>query len=104
MVIGDPQSSGSGSFTFNEVVTGAASSATARVRTWNSVTNILELGNVAGEFIKGENIVGSSSGAIYPVRVIDDEPTDDGFADNLSIENEADSILDFSEQNPFGIP
>lgn len=104
MVIGDPQSSGSGSFTFNEVVTGAASSATARVRTWNSVTNILELGNVAGEFIKGENIVGSSSGAIYPVRVIDNEPTDDGFADNLSIENEADSILDFSEQNPFGIP
>ena len=32
------------------------------------------------------------------------DPTDDGFADNLEIETQADSILDFTEQNPFGTP
>ena len=29
---------------------------------------------------------------------------DDGFADNINIETEADAIIDFSERNPFGIP
>ena len=40
----------------------------------------------------------------YPLRKSDDQPADDGFADNINIETEADAIIDFSEQNPFGIP
>ena len=99
-----PESVGSGTFTFNEIVTGSTSGTTGRVRTWNSTTNALELGSVDGEFTPGENIVGSTSGASYALRVVDVQPVDDGFADNINIETEADSILDFSEQNPFGIP
>ena len=104
IVVQNSESTGSGSFDFNEVITGSSSGTTARVRTWNSTTNTLEVGTVAGEFILGENIVGSTSGASYVLRVSDSEPADDGFADNINIETEADSIIDFSEQNPFGMP
>ena len=104
ITIAAPESSGSGTFSFNEIVTGSVSGTTARVRIWNSETNTLEVGTVAGEFTIGENIVGSTSGASYALRVADSQPADDGFADNINIETEADAILDFSEQNPFGIP
>jgi len=104
VVIGNPLSSGSGTFQFNEIVTGSTSGTTARVRVWNASSNTLEVGTVSGEFTTGETIVGSTSGASYQLRVVDIQPIDDGFADNFNIETEADSILDFSEQNPFGIP
>ena len=104
IVVGNPESSGSGTFSFNEIVTGSSSGTTARVRVWNSESNTLEVGTVTGEFTIGENIVGSTSGASYPLRTSDSNPADDGFADNINIEIEADSILDFSERNPFGIP
>ena len=102
--VGSPESSGSGTFTFNEIVTGSSSGTTARVRTWNATTTVLEVGTVAGEFTIGEDIVGQTSGASYALRVADTQPADDGFADNINIETEADSIIDFSEQNPFGMP
>jgi len=104
LVIGNPESSGSGTFSFNEIVTGSSSGTTARVRVWNSESSTLEVGTVTGEFTIGENIVGSTSGASYPLRVADSNPADDGFADNINIEAEADAIIDFSERNPFGIP
>ena len=104
VTIGDAEGSGSGTFQFNEIVTGSSSGTTARVRVWNSETNTLEVGSVSGEFSRGETITGSTSGASYAMRTVDVQPVDDGFADNINIENEADAILDFSEQNPFGIP
>ena len=104
MTIPASGSSGSGTFQFNEIVTGSSSGTTARVRVWNSTTNELEVGNVTGEFTRGETITGSTSGASYELRVADSQPTDDGFADNINIETEADAIIDFSEQNPFGMP
>jgi len=104
ITLSNPESSGSGTFQFNEIVTGSSSGTTARVRVWNSETNILEVGTVNGEFTRGETITGSTSGAAYELRVADAQPADDGFADNINIEIEADSIIDFSEQNPFGMP
>ena len=104
MSIAASGSSGSGTFQFNEIVTGSSSGTTARVRVWNSATNELEVGNVTGEFTRGETITGSTSGAAYELRVADAQPADDGFADNINIETEADAIIDFSEQNPFGMP
>jgi hypothetical protein len=114
IVIDPPTSSISfGSYQFNEVVVGSISSTTARVKRWNIVTNILEIGNLNGEFVDGEYIVGQTSGATYGVRIINTDnlgdPQDpsnqkDTFADNKVIQNEADQILDFSEQNPFGTP
>jgi len=38
------------------------------------------------------------------LRVVTLDPIDDEFADNFNIESEADSIIDFTERNPFGMP
>ena len=48
--------------------------------------------------------MGQTSGAVNAIRQIDLDPLEDGFADNLNIEEAADDILDFTEQNPFGTP
>ena len=104
VTIADPESSGSGDFIFNETVTGGTSSATARVRTWNSTTSVLEVASVVGTFVVGETLTGGTSGATHDLRTMDKDPLDDGFADNTQIETSADAILDFTEANPFGTP
>ena len=104
VTIGNPSLSSTGNFIFNEVVVGSASSTTARVKSWSSVTNILEVSNVTGEFEVGENIVGSASSATHKLRIINEYPPDNGYSSNEEIENEADLIIDFSERNPFGMP
>ena len=102
--IAAPIGTSTGTFVFNEIVTGGTSGATARVRTWNSVTNEIEISNVEGTFSKSETLTGSTSGASRVVRLIDLTNYDDGFGDNDTFETEADDILDFSEGNPFGTP
>ena len=104
ITISSPSLTSTGDFIFNEVVTGSSSGTTGRVRVWNSTTNVLKVSNVNGAFTVGEDIVGSTSGASHELRIINLHPVDDGFSDNIDIETEADSIIDFSEQNPFGIP
>ena len=94
----------SGNFKFNEIVIGSTSNTQGRVRTWDATTNILEVASVTGSWVRGENLVGQTSGAIHEIRQIDLDRLDDGFADNLKIEEVADTILDFTEQNPFGTP
>ena len=94
----------SGNYQFNEEVVGSLSGTTARVRTWNAETNVIELASVSGTWTRGELLVGQTTNAVHEVRQIDLDPTDDGFADNLDIETAADDILDFTEQNPFGTP
>jgi len=93
-----------GNFIFNEVITGSQSGTAARVKSWDSTTNLLQASNVDGEFILGENIIGSESGASHYLRSIEIYPTDDGYASNEEIQIEANNILDFSESNPFGMP
>jgi hypothetical protein len=104
ITIESPNVGGMGTFIFNEVVTGSQSGVTARVRSWSAITNILEVSNVNGQFIAGENLVGTASSASYKLRSIDTLAIKDGFANNDEIETEADKIIDFSEGNPFGIP
>ena len=104
VTIGNPSLTSTGDFIFNEVVVGSASSTTARVKSWSSVTNILEVSNVTGEFEVGENIVGAASSATHELRIINEYPADNGYSSNEEIENEADLIIDFSERNPFGMP
>ena len=104
ITIGDPGSSDAGTFIFNELVTGSTSGTKARVRTWNTNTNVLELGNVTGTFKVGETIVGSTSSATHTIFSIDNDPADDGFSQNTILESQADGFLDFTEKNPFGIP
>ena len=104
ITIGNPSLVSSGSFIFNEIVTGSQSGVTARVRSWNSITNVLEVSQVNGEFIPGENIVGSASSASHYLRKSDTFAVKDGFTGNDEIEEEAEKIIDFSENNPFGMP
>ena len=104
IVIANPALNSTGSFVFNEIVTGTQSGVTARVRSWNSITNVLEVSIVNGEFIPGENIVGTASSASHYLRKVDSYAVKDGYTNNDEIEEEADGIIDFSEGNPFGMP
>ncbi len=104
VTIASPSTDSEGNFIFNELVRGSTSGCEARMRTWDATTNVLEVASITGTFILGETIVGTASSASRVLRKIDLDPLDDGFADNLNIETQADSILDFTEQNPFGTP
>ena len=103
ITIGNPSLSSLGSYTFNEIITGSTSGTTARVRSWSSVTNVLEVSKVSGEFIAGETLVGTASSASRTLRSIEVFAVKDGYSDNETIEEEADSIIDFSDANPFGM-
>ena len=113
ITIQSPSASGIGTYYFNEVVVGSANSVTARVKSWNKITGFLEVSNITGELVSGETLIGQESGASYKILEVNtdnlDDPNDDdnqgdGFAQNIQIETEADSLLDFSERNPFGNP
>lgn len=104
ITIGNPPLSSSGSFIFNELVTGTTSGVTARVKYWNAVTNVLQVSQVSGSFVLGENIVGSASSASHYLKIANSYPVNDGYNANEEIEEEADKIIDFSETNPFGMP
>jgi hypothetical protein len=114
VIIGQPFSSGLGTYIFNEEVVGSASSMTARVREWNASTLKLQLGNPSGSFLPGELIIGQESGASYqilqsPDLLSVDEQEEQGlivdkYKQNNDIQIAANEILDFSERNPFGTP
>jgi len=98
---------GSGDYLFNEIVIGSRSQTEARVKSWDTDTNILELGNVGigsttAGFYPGEDVVGQQSGATYAVSIFDPEDNNDKYNDSREFEFEADQILDWTESNPFG--
>jgi hypothetical protein len=95
---------GVGTYIFNETITGTISSTTAIVKNWNSVTNVLQVSNLSGSFVNGDLIVGSESNASYKLRIVETDDLYDPYAQNDEIESEADTIIDFSESNPFGNP
>jgi len=105
ITIGAPSSVGigSGSYWFNELVSGNRSNASARVKNWDLDTKILQVGIETGTFLRGETITGSKSGATYTVQVSAANTDKDKYDHSDEIENEADQILDFSEGNPFGL-
>ena len=99
-----PYTGGAGNYIFNEVVTGAASSATGRVKSWDASTMELNVSITTGAFTVGEVITGSTSGATYEYQIVAATNTDDAFSENTPIQSAADNIIDFTETNPFGMP
>ena len=104
ITIGAADTGGTGNFIPTETITGSASSVTAIVRTWNASTGVLAISNATGDFIIGETLTGSESNAQFELRLTQEDNTISQYPDNLEIETQADSILDFSETNPFGTP
>ena len=102
ITIAAPNQTGVGTFQKNEIVTGSISGSTARVLNWVADGRSLEIYRADGDFVVGEQIVGSASSASYKLASASYSET--GFTSNEEIENEADSIIDFSERNPFGMP
>jgi len=102
--IQSPYMVGYGTYLYNETVVGSSSGYTARVKSWNATTNKLEVSNVTGDFIPGETLVGSASSASYEIKKTEIDNLIDPFAQNKEIQIEANTIIDFSESNPFGTP
>ena len=108
VTIAEPETiSGIGNFEFNEVVQGMRSGTQARVKNWDSDTGVLSISNVSiggtiSGFFAGEDVKGLSSGALYSVSRFNEDNTTDKYNEGDIFETEADSLLDFTESNPFG--
>ncbi len=94
-------------YLYGELVRGVSTGTTAYVNSWDSDTNILQVTNTSSNFAIGESVVGIGttqlgSDASRTILSISDQDEYDEFADNIEIESEADTILDFTERNPFG--
>jgi hypothetical protein len=82
----------------------AQATAQGVVASWDAPNRILHITNIAGNFVAGHSIKGNTSGTNIALTSYD--PLDVTLArevyDNKVIQTEADQIIDFSEQNPFG--
>ena len=97
-----------GNYMFKEMVRGVSTGTTAFVADWDSDDRILKVTNIAGSgFAVGESVVGIGttllgSDSEYIVRDVSDQDEYDTYNENIVVESEADSIIDFTEDNPFG--
>jgi hypothetical protein len=84
--------------------TQANATAVALVQTWSSANNELMVSNISGEFINNQVIIGASSNAHHTLITYDpllDNSFNETYSNKL-LQTEANSIIDFSESNPFG--
>ena len=101
---------GTGTYELDEIVyqsndnTFANATCQAVVQTWSPNTSILTITTIKGTFATNMRVIGQSSNARYFLTTYD--PYLDNVADssygNKTIKTESDSIIDFSESNPFG--
>jgi hypothetical protein len=98
---------GSGTFTIDESVYQGANLAAATgkgvVVSWNAPTRTLRVNDTSGTFAAGTATIGATSSASWVLTSHDTQalPTIP-FADNKEYETLGDTVLDFSEANPFG--
>ena len=100
-------STGSGQYIVGEEVYQGTNLATATakaiVANWNQETKVLRINTIVGTFAISTNIKGQTSGAVWSQNAAADEqllPTVP-FADNKILETDGDSILDFTELDPW---
>jgi len=84
----------------------STATATANVTAWTRSTGNLDVIHVKGVFLAGQNAVGVTSDTRYPI--INYDPQDNfvfyDTSDNRQIQTEGNTIMNFSETNPFGTP
>jgi hypothetical protein len=102
--------SGSGIYLSKELVfrspdnTQANATVVGTVSNWDTENRILSVTNIAGEFANNSLVIGATSNAQYTITSFDPlavELNNEKY-DNLYIQQQANSIADFSETNPFG--
>ena len=102
--ISSPPSGLTGTFKLQETVTGATTGSQAQLVEWDAEEGWIKLKNPTKEFTLGENIVGDVSGAIISLDSYNAmASTDTKYYENVTFEELADDILDFTETNPFGV-
>jgi len=73
------------------------------VMKWDASSKVLSVSHISGNFKVGQILVGQTSGTGRSIISFDSLSSTGGvLGDNRAIENAADSVLDFSETNPFG--
>lgn len=103
-------STGSGNYHQDEIVYQGANlayaTAKAEVKHWIPETRKLEIINVKGEFNLSSNVIGNTSNTRYILASQDDlaDLVDYDDSDNRIIQTEANTFIDLSEINPFGVP
>jgi len=89
-----------GNYLYDEIVRGVSTGTSAYVKDWNYDTRILKVSTINGNYELGEIIVGA--GASYRIFSMNNDDLNNPYADNDTIQEQADMILDFDEKNPFG--
>lgn len=102
---------GGGTYKNGEIVfqsddaTLANSSARAIVVSWDRPNQVLRLRHIKGNFVAGSPIIGANDSAnwyIESYNPLNNATTDQGvISDNEEIQYQSDTILDFTESNPF---
>jgi Virus neck protein len=101
---------GTGSYIYKETVfqsldnTQANATTVGVVSSWDNATKMLAVTNIAGEFTDNVAIIGETSNAHYLLNTFDPMAVElrNEKYDNLYINQQANTIIDFSESNPFG--
>lgn len=98
-------STGSGNFIKGESVHNSSNTVYGTVTNWNKPTGKLKVTDIYGTFANNMSITGNTSNASYVISASPDELKDNlerEEYDNKIIQTEANTIIDFSESNPFG--
>jgi len=101
---------GANNYTQKEIVyqsadnTYANATVVATVQNWSNTSNTLSVSNIAGEFVNNRLVIGISSNARHTLITFDPlvDSVRNEVYDNEHIYGEANTIIDFSEINPFG--
>jgi hypothetical protein len=94
---------GTGTFTVGETVVGGTSNVQAEVKSWNDTDRQLQVYNRTGIFTIPETLTGQTSGAAWTTSSYNTlNNTNSEYDQNQLFETEADSIIDFTQSNPFG--
>lgn len=96
---------GNGNFIKGESVHNASNTVYGTVTSWNRPTGILKVTDIYGTFANNMLLTGNTSNASYTTSASPDELKDNLYReeyDNKIIQTEANTIIDFSETNPFG--
>lgn len=92
-----------------EVYQGAnleASTARAQVSNWLPGNNVLDIVDINGIFLPGSNVIGANSGTsrtLTEYNDMEDHVRHQSFR-NFDLEEGANTLIDTTEQNPFGMP